>query len=432
MYSMLIVDDEPLVQMGLRSMLQRDFSKSCEVIGTASNGRDALHFIEEHQPDIVFADIKMPVMSGLELLEESRKRFGALPVFIILTAYEDFSLVRKALTHRAADYIIKIELNPENLKAALQRSFSILQEEKKKVPLPDSPVQTSKKELQRRFLLRILRGEFEDKQKLTEEAKALGFSKYHDRYIVVFGEIQSPIEKNKAEENTPSDKLLQLYTTSFSMTQEIIHRHCEFYALSYDLHHFILLFYFDKEQPVADQMTIYEEALDNARSMIHSYFNASLFFGIGTVVNDPLQIAESFQEAKAAQEQCDENRSIRRFSHIVGANRRSGKDRLISEIQKYIDENLSGKLLLNEIAEQFGLSPAYLSVLFKKNTEIGFSEYVYTRKIEKAKQMLLSGDMKIYEVADALGFESAYYFSKVFKKVDGHSPRDYIQKKTES
>ena len=45
--------------------------------------------------------------------------------------------------------------------------------------------------------------------------------------------------------------------------------------------------------------------------------------------------------------------------------------------------------------------------------------------------MLLSGDMKIYEVADALGFESAYYFSKVFKKVDGHSPREYIQNKSE-
>ena len=50
--------------------------------------------------------------------------------------------------------------------------------------------------------------------------------------------------------------------------------------------------------------------------------------------------------------------------------------------------------------------------------------------IDKAKEMLLSGDMKIYEVADALGFESAYYFSKVFKKVDGHSPREYIQSKS--
>ena len=45
--------------------------------------------------------------------------------------------------------------------------------------------------------------------------------------------------------------------------------------------------------------------------------------------------------------------------------------------------------------------------------------------------MLLSDDMKVYEVADALGFESAYYFSKVFKKVAGVSPREFIQAKTE-
>jgi two-component system response regulator YesN len=119
------------------------------------------------------------------------------------------------------------------------------------------------------------------------------------------------------------------------------------------------------------------------------------------------------------------------FSHIVGANRRSGKDKLIQTIQDYIDENLNGKLQLNEIAEAFGLSPAYLSVLFKKNTDIGFSEYVYTKKIEKAKELLLSDDMKIYEVADTLGFESAYYFSKVFKKVVGLSPREFIQSKIE-
>ncbi len=44
--------------------------------------------------------------------------------------------------------------------------------------------------------------------------------------------------------------------------------------------------------------------------------------------------------------------------------------------------------------------------------------------------MLLEQDMKIYEVADRLGFESAFYFSKVFKKVEGISPREYIQQNT--
>ena len=81
---------------------------------------------------------------------------------------------------------------------------------------------------------------------------------------------------------------------------------------------------------------------------------------------------------------------------------------------------------LNEVAAVFGLSPNYLSALFKKTCNIGFSEYITQKKVARAKTLLLEQDMKIYEVADQLGFESAFYFSKVFKKVEGISPREYI------
>jgi len=76
------------------------------------------------------------------------------------------------------------------------------------------------------------------------------------------------------------------------------------------------------------------------------------------------------------------------------------------------------------------LTPNYLSALFKKSCSIGFTEYITQKKISRAKALLLEQDYKIYEVADRLGFESAFYFSKVFKKVEGVSPRDYIQSHT--
>ena len=91
MHRLLIVDDEPLVQIGLKSMLARDFP-DVEVLGTASNGAEGLELIRKLQPEIVIADIKMPRMSGLELLKESRRIFGPVPVFIILTAYEELNL----------------------------------------------------------------------------------------------------------------------------------------------------------------------------------------------------------------------------------------------------------------------------------------------------------------------------------------------------
>ena len=59
---------------------------------------------------------------------------------------------------------------------------------------------------------------------------------------------------------------------------------------------------------------------------------------------------------------------------------------------------------------------------------MGFIDYVNHAKIEYAKEMLDEGTLKIYEISDKLGYESAFYFSRVFKKVEGVSPRDYINR----
>ena len=425
MYRLLIVDDEPLVQIGLKSMLGGNFP-DIEIVGTAPNGAEALNMIRKCRPDIVIADIKMPRMSGLELFKESQRLFGPVPVFIILTAYEEFDLARQALASQAVDYLVKIELNKDNLTDALSRARARVDEHTRHMK-EARPSFHSLDEFRQKFMLRLFTRQIPDLETLQKQASDLQMSFDYDRYIIVYGQITG--EPQGEAESGPGQKTLVLYSSCLNMTKEIVERYVPCYTVSNDMRHFTLVFYFTSDQAVADLMGQIQTAIENARSMIVNYFNVSLWFGIGTAVKDPLDIATSWEEARTAIEQADASAPVRLFSHIVGANRRSGKDRLIASIQDYINENLDGKLQLNEVAEVFGLSPAYLSVIFKKNADVGFSEYVYTRKIEKAKQMLLSGDMKIYEVADALGFESAFYFSKVFKKVDGHSPREYIQSK---
>jgi two-component system response regulator YesN len=103
------------------------------------------------------------------------------------------------------------------------------------------------------------------------------------------------------------------------------------------------------------------------------------------------------------------------------------KEHIISNVQKYILDHTDERMTLNEISALFGLSPNYLSAVFKKTCGVGFSEYISQVKVSRAKTMLLEQDMKVYEVADPLGFESAFYFSKVFKKITGVSPREFVQ-----
>ncbi len=426
MYRLLIVDDEPLVQIGLKTMLAKDFADNIEITGTASNGQEAWDIISQNPPDIVIADIRMPVMTGLELLSKSHGKYGSVPAFIMLTAYEEFEMARQAIVYDAVDYLVKIELNPKTLASAINKAISRV-DEVKPAAVTASPAESSLEDLRQKFMLKLFNHQVSSEEYLLSEAAALNLSFDYNRYIVVYGEIST----NTSSSEAFAPEALDIYSSSISMAKEIISRHAPCQIVSIDLQHFAIIFSFTQDSPVAGTMDLITEALENARTMITSYFKTTLTFGIGSAVSTPMDIAVSFDEAKTAQQQADAAQPIRLFSHIVGSNRRSGKDKLICAIQQYIDENLGGKLQLNEVAEVFGLSPAYLSVLFKKNTETGFSEYVYTKKIDRAKEMLLSGDMKIYEVADALGFESAYYFSKVFKKVDGHSPREYIQSKSD-
>jgi two-component system response regulator YesN len=429
MYNILVVDDEPLAQVGIKSMLQRFFACEVQEIQVAANGKEALSILEEQPADIVIADIKMPVMDGLELLQESRRRFGDLPVFIMLTAYEDFEMARLALKEQAIDYIVKIELNRQALESALTKAFTAVDQIRKNRSGSDVPVSSSRQNFQQQFLLRLFNRQISDREAAVRRARELGISLDYDRYIVAFGEIQPTVP---GSQSGVSDDYLTLYTSCINMTLEIIRRTVYAQSISIDISHLALLFSFTSARSVADTLSEIESALSTAHDMIHNYFSASINFGIGTAVNDCMNIPDSFDESRKACAQADAGQPVLRYSRLAESNRNAGKDRLIKDVQDYIDSHIADKLTLSEVAEQFGLSASYFSVLFKQQTGVGFSDYVTTQRIEKAKQLLLSGDVKIYEAAEALGFESAFYFSKVFKKKEGCSPKEFIQSKTES
>ena len=81
--------------------------------------------------------------------------------------------------------------------------------------------------------------------------------------------------------------------------------------------------------------------------------------------------------------------------------------------------------MLSDIADYLKTSPGYLSSCFSRYMNRTVSDYIAEVKIEHAKELIDSGQFLIYEIADRLGFENAYYFSKVFKKVTGMSPKNY-------
>ena len=111
---------------------------------------------------------------------------------------------------------------------------------------------------------------------------------------------------------------------------------------------------------------------------------------------------------------------------FLSKQKNDSKNYIVLNVKKYIKNHVKEKLTLTDVASEFNITPNYLSQLFKKYNAIGFSEYVTLCKINKAKSLIVDDDYKIYEIANILGFENAYYFSKVFKKVVGCTPSQYM------
>ena len=105
MYRILIADDEDIERRVLRRKLERNFGDSCEIL-EALNGREVLNLYREKAPHILILDIEMPGITGLEAAERIRQKDRACSI-IFLTAFDEFSYARKAITVGALDYLLK-------------------------------------------------------------------------------------------------------------------------------------------------------------------------------------------------------------------------------------------------------------------------------------------------------------------------------------
>ncbi len=102
-YRAIIVDDEPLLRHHLNKSLA-DVWPTLEIVALADDGEQALHAIEQHQPDVVFLDIRMPVMDGLQVAKQLHGKQGA-PLVVFITAYDDYAI--RAFEQNAVDYLLK-------------------------------------------------------------------------------------------------------------------------------------------------------------------------------------------------------------------------------------------------------------------------------------------------------------------------------------
>lgn len=100
----------------------------------------------------------------------------------------------------------------------------------------------------------------------------------------------------------------------------------------------------------------------------------------------------------------------------------------VKEVIKFMTENIEKKITLVGLSQRVNLSPTYLAKIFKKTTGYSIIEFFNKMKMDKAKELIMEGDKKVKEVAEILGYKDEFYFSRIFKKIEGISPKEFYGK----
>ena len=160
MYRVVVVDDEVLIRMYIREILERN---GYEVVGEAEDGLDAINICREKQPDFVLMDISMPVLSGLEatkvITEEKLAGFT-----IILTAYRDKEIAKKAVDTDVMGYIVK-PVDEDTLLPAIEIALNKWNQIKKM----EKEVGKTKEALDDRKFVDRAKGLLMERRKMTEK-----------------------------------------------------------------------------------------------------------------------------------------------------------------------------------------------------------------------------------------------------------------------
>lgn len=154
----LLVDDEPFILQGLAVLIDWN-AEECEIVKMASNGQEALDYLKENKVDLIMADIRMPIMTGLELLATIREQQISDAYFIILSGYNDFSYAQTAIRYSCMDYILK-PVQKDNL---IETIRSLVQ----KKTITDKEALEEKKMMRARLIQNLsvlMKGKFEEEQ----------------------------------------------------------------------------------------------------------------------------------------------------------------------------------------------------------------------------------------------------------------------------
>jgi two-component system, response regulator YesN len=484
----LIVEDEPAAGRYLRSLIDQR-SPAYSVVGIAENGREALGRVRDSVPDLVVTDVKMPVMDGIELVAALKAEFPALPV-VIVSGHQEFEYARRALDTGVVDYLLK-PVDPHRLEELLGRLMAQLRageeqcrtESLARFVRGDALTPTDAFTPEERFRLGIARsgglpsrfrldGAAEEKAAFVDGVYVLPGRDSRERiYLRPESSIsaESFAEELRGVECRPGSGFRTIVIAEGSPRADQLREAVGSACLVLDRLIVPGLTQLrrgdlrqarepDWDKPLADRIefalkesgaVLLERAIRDMAGAwksrgatllsIETQLRRILHFIIRKAPHGDVTVAADLEflleEALAGAESFDE---LAAAAWSLAA-KAAGLERLVvregnvpaffDTILRYVQARYAEPLNLRSLSDTFRISSSYLSKLFRQHAGKSFGEFLAELRIEAAKRLIReSPGMPLKDVAERVGFNDPFYFSRVFKAVAGLPPSDYARR----
>ena len=396
MYKLLIADDEARIRKGLRNAL--DWNElNIEIVGEAEDGELALEQIKKLNPNLIFLDICMPFLNGLELIKKLNE-VDPHCIIIIITGHDEFEYMHEALKLKVFDYLLK-PVQKDALRDTVNKAIQeISKNEEKKVYLDWANRQLDENfhVLKQTFLNNWFKGNFTYEEVLSE----LDFFKFkfHSNIGIVIIKV---IERLSYEVYSKDWDRELLNFAITNVTLEIMGKFKPEVT------------YIDEDNNIViicnvDNISKWLNVISEIENKIYSYLHYTVILEQKIISDGIVGVRNTYKEI------------------VSNINKITAYKPIVLLAIRYINTNYNvNNLSLGHVAEKFSVSSSYLSKLLKQEVGLSFIDYLTMHRIKKSICMMDDPKLKIYEIAEAVGYNNQHYFCKAFKKVMGFAPTEY-------
>lgn len=444
---LLIVDDGHYIVEYLKHLL--DWKKfGIRQIVTSTNSIEARQLLNQNDIDILITDIRMPEVSGIDLLEYINEHLLKTKV-VFLSGYSQFNYAQKAIRLGALDYLLK-PVDKEDMEKAMKQVLKTIEDQQRKPPLEWAKFDGLG------YLLSVISGSVPSGSdfdvydpvllnetycffqvtdaKGTDEITLRDNSRNAEQFIWTTGaSIAGILLESDAERLTHSlGNITFSESFEFARKNAVRHTFCQFYY---------------QEQPNAGDCTLLQNCIAHPRwepgeweltrkSILKSFAQLESrkqkilylldFIQLLYITTSRLQKAEV--TGWIFSQLAEPDAALQSILLCITQLERSAKlpgSHIVHTIQAYIADHIGDGLSLDDLGKVVHLHPVYLSKIYKQETGGNLSNFIAAKRLEKASQLLIESNLHVIDISHLVGYKKPQYFIKLFKDQYGITPYQY-------